>query len=135
MKNFKKAETLAWILVSITILSIVMLAMIWVVSLQQNNNNYFDNIFKYNIMKENIKNLVKDWDLNDFNNYPNESYIYINNDWNNLELTTQEDFKIKNFSLENINQNFNWEKFEVKVKIIPLSESLATYWEISIKKI
>ena len=106
MKKNKKAETLAWLLVSAIILAIIIMWIVVMIDSQTQNSNFFEKNMEEKILKRNIINLTKNISTKGINNWET---FYIENNWWNISFKKNKDKEIKNFSLEDITDpNYNW---------------------------
>lgn len=103
MKNKKKAESIAWIIIAVTLLSIVMLGLL-------NILNYNDNMFlkqgdwiKKIILNRNSINIWNKVDIRDVNVWE-DFYIYKNNSTKKYEVFTWS----SNQQYKNIDHNWNY---------------------------
>ena len=118
MKKNKKAETMSWILVSIAIIAIIWLGIISMVNFQNQNSKILEENFKKQILSLNVENILKSneaWKTLD----KNTKTFYINNTWENISFSDDENLKQKNFSLKNITGN-DIEKYNIFVNFIYL---------------
>ena len=99
MKKNKKAETLAWLLVSAIILAIIIMWIVVMIDSQTQNSNFFEKNMEEKILKRNIINLTKNISTKGINNWET---FYIENNWWNISFKKNKDKEIKNFSLEDI---------------------------------
>ena len=114
MKKNKKAETMSWILVSIAIIAIIWLGIISMVNFQNQNSKILEENFKKQILSLNIENILKSneaWKTLD----KNTKTFYINNTWENISFSDDENLKQKNFSLKNVTGN-DIEKYNISIK-------------------
>jgi len=114
MKKNKKAETMSWILVSIAIIAIIWLGIISMVNFQNQNSKILEENFKKQILSLNVENILKSneaWKTLD----KNTKTFYINNTWENISFSDDENLKQKNFSLKNITGN-DIEKYNISIK-------------------
>lgn len=114
MKKNKKAETMSWILVSIAIIAIIWLGIISMVNFQNQNSKILEENFKKQILSLNVENILKSnkaWKTLD----KNTKTFYINNKWENISFSDDENFKQKNFSLKNVTGN-DIEKYNISIK-------------------
>lgn len=114
MKKNKKAETMSWILVSVAIIAIIWLGIISMVNFQNQNSKILEENFKKQILSLNIENILKSnesWKSLD----KNTKTFYINNTWENISFSDDENLKQKNFSLKNITGN-DIEKYNISIK-------------------
>jgi hypothetical protein len=112
MKLNKNAESIAGIMIAVTILAF---AMLWIVSILSYNRdisqNYSEQVDLV-ILKENAENIARKLNLNSINS--NETfYIYKDKDLNEYNLftwATSENYKFINRFWDNIeSDNFNWD--------------------------
>lgn len=114
MKKNKKAETMSWILVSIAIIAIIWLGIISMVNFQNQNSKILEENFKKQILSLNVENILKSneaWKTLD----KNTKTFYINNTWENISFSDDENLKQKNFSLKNVTRN-DIEKYNISIK-------------------
>ena len=71
MKKNKKAETLAWLLVSAIILAIIIMWIVVMIDSQTQNSNFFEKNMEEKILKRNIINLTKNISTKGINNWEN----------------------------------------------------------------
>ena len=102
MKKNKNAETLAGILVSLVVLSIVLF---WIVSMLNSQTKISDDFqwkIEEKIFKKNIENILKNIYLAERKDIASWEDFYLDNDWTNINVSKQEDKKFKDSSLKNI---------------------------------
>ena len=132
MKKNKKAETLAWLLVSAIILAIIIMWIVVMIDSQTQNSNFFEKNMEEKILKRNIINLTKNISTKGINNW--ESF-YIENNWWNISFKKNKDKEIKNFSLEDITDpNYNKDKYKISL-VKTIIEWVETISDINIEKI
>ena len=113
MKKNKKAETLAWLLVSAIILAIIIMWIVVMIDSQTQNSNFFEKNMEEKILKRNIINLTKNISTKGINNWET---FYIENNWWNISFKKNKDKEIKNFSLEDITDpNYNKDKYKISL--------------------
>ena len=83
MKKNKKAETLAWLLVSAIILAIIIMWIVVMIDSQTQNSNFFEKNMEEKILKRNIINLTKNISTKGINNWET---FYIENNWWNISF-------------------------------------------------
>jgi len=132
MKKNKKAETLAWLLVSAIILAIIIMWIVVMIDSQTQNSNFFEKNMEEKILKRNIINLTKNISTKGINNWET---FYIENNWWNISLKKNKDKEIKNFSLEDITDpNYNKDKYKISL-VKTIIEWVETISDINIEKI
>lgn len=114
MKKNKKAETMSWILVSIAIIAIIWLGIISMVNFQNQNSKILEENFKKQILSLNIENILKSNESRKALD-KNTKTFYINNTWENISFSDDENLKQKKFSLKNITGN-DIEKYNISIK-------------------
>ena len=132
MKKNKKAETLAWLLVSAIILAIIIMWIVVMIDSQTQNSNFFEKNMEEKILKRNIINLTKNISTKVINNWET---FYIENNWWNISFKKNKDKEIKNFSLEDITDpNYNKDKYKISL-VKTIIEWVETISDINIEKI
>ncbi len=132
MKKNKKAETLAWLLVSAIILAIIIMWIVVMIDSQTQNSNFFEKNMEEKILKRNIINLTKNISTKGINNWET---FYIENNWWNISFKKNKDKEIKNFSLEDITDpNYNKDKYKISL-VKTIIEWVETISDINIEKI
>ena len=132
MKKNKKAETLAWLLVSAIILAIIIMWIVVMIDSQTQNSNFFEKNMEEKILKRNIINLTKNISTKGINNWET---FYIENNWWNISFKKNKDKEIKNFSLEDITDpNYNKDKYKISL-VKTIIEWVETISDIKIEKI
>ena len=132
MKKNKKAETLAWLLVSAIILAIIIMWIVVMIDSQTQNSNFFEKNMEEKILKRNIINLTKNISTKGINN---RETFYIENNWWNISFKKNKDKEIKNFSLEDITDpNYNKDKYKISL-VKTIIEWVETISDINIEKI
>ena len=132
MKKNKKAETLAWLLVSVIILAIIIMWIVVMIDSQTQNSNFFEKNMEEKILKRNIINLTKNISTKGINNWET---FYIENNWWNISFKKNKDKEIKNFSLEDITDpNYNKDKYKISL-VKTIIEWVETISDINIEKI
>ena len=132
MKKNKKAETLAWLLVSAIILAIIIMWIVVMIDSQTQNSNFFEKNMEEKILKRNIINLTKNISTKGINNWET---FYIENNWWNISFKKNKDKEIKNFSLEDITDpNYNKDKYKICL-VKTIIEWVETISDINIEKI
>ena len=132
MKKNKKAETLAWLLVSAIILAIIIMWIVVMIDSQTQNSNFFEKNMEEKILKRNIINLTKNIYTKGINNWET---FYIENNWWNISFKKNKDKEIKNFSLEDITDpNYNKDKYKISL-VKTIIEWVETISDINIEKI
>ena len=132
MKKNKKAETLAWLLVSAIILAIIIMWIVVMIDSQTQNSNFFEKNMEEKIWKRNIINLTKNISTKGINNWET---FYIENNWWNISFKKNKDKEIKNFSLEDITDpNYNKDKYKISL-VKTIIEWVETISDINIEKI
>lgn len=132
MKKNKKAETLAWLLVSAIILAIIIMWIVVMIDFQTQNSNFFEKNMEEKILKRNIINLTKNISTKGINNWET---FYIENNWWNISFKKNKDKEIKNFSLEDITDpNYNKDKYKISL-VKTIIEWVETISDINIEKI
>ena len=123
MKKNKKAETLAWLLVSAIILAIIIMWIVVMIDSQTQNSNFFEKNMEEKILKRNIIG-INNWET-----------FYIENNWWNISFKKNKDKEIKNFSLEDITDpNYNKDKYKISL-VKTIIEWVETISDINIEKI
>ena len=113
MKKNKNAETLAGILVSLVVLSIVLF---WIVSMLNSQTKISDDFqwkIEEKIFKKNIENILKNIYLAERKDIASWEDFYLDNDWTNINVSKQEDKKFKDSSLKNIDDVEDDKKSEI----------------------
>ena len=115
MKKNKNAETLAGILVSLGVLSIVLF---WIVSMLNSQTKISDDFqwkIEEKIFKKNIENILKNISLAERKDIASWEDFYLDNNWTNINVSKQEDKKFKDASLKNIDniENHKWEAYKI----------------------
>ena len=132
MEKNKKAETLAWLLVSAIILAIIIMWIVVMIDSQTQNSNFFEKNMEEKILKRNIINLTKNISTKGINNWET---FYIENNWWNISFKKNKDKEIKNFSLEDITDpNYNKDKYKISL-VKTIIEWVETISDINIEKI
>ena len=132
MKKNKKAETLAWLLVSAIILAIIIMWIVVMIDSQTQNSNFFEKNMEEKILKRNIINLTKNISTKGINNWET---FYIENNWWYISFKKNKDKEIKNFSLEDITDpNYNKDKYKISL-VKTIIEWVETISDINIEKI
>lgn len=132
MKKNKKAETLAWLLVSAIILAIIIMWIVVMIDSQTQNSNFFEKNMEEKILKRNIINLTKNISTKGINNWET---FYIESNWWNISFKKNKDKEIKNFSLEDITDpNYNKDKYKISL-VKTIIEWVETISDINIEKI
>lgn len=117
MKKNKNAETLAGILVSLVVLSIVLF---WIVSMLNSQTKISDDFqwkIEEKIFKKNIENILKNIYLAERKDIASWEDFYLDNDWTNINVSKQEDKKFKNSSLKNIDDVENYKQEVYKITL------------------
>ncbi len=117
MKKNKNAETLAGILVSLVVLSIVLF---WIVSMLNSQTKISDDFqwkIEEKIFKKNIENILKNIYLAERKDIASWEDFYLDNDWTNINVSKQEDKKFKDSSLKNIDDVENYKQEVYKITL------------------
>ena len=117
MKKNKNAETLAGILVSLVVLSIVLF---WIVSMLNSQTKISDDFqwkIEEKIFKKNIENILKNIYLVERKDIASWEDFYLDNDWTNINVSKQEDKKFKDSSLKNIDDVENYKQEVYKITL------------------
>ena len=117
MKKNKNAETLAGILVSLVVLSIVLF---WIVSMLNSQTKISDDFqwkIEEKIFKKNIENILKNIYLAERKDIAYWEDFYLDNDWTNINVSKQEDKKFKDSSLKNIDDVENYKQEVYKITL------------------
>ena len=117
MKKNKNAETLAGILVSLVVLSIVLF---WIVSMLNSQTKISDDFqwkIEEKIFKKNIENILKNISLAERKDIASWEDFYLGNDWTNINVSKQEDKKFKDSSLKNIDDVENYKQEVYKITL------------------
>ena len=117
MKKNKNAETLAGILVSLVVLSIVLF---WIVSMLNSQTKISDDFqwkIEEKIFKKNIENILKNIYLAERKDIASWEDFYLDNDWTNINVSKQEDKKCKDSSLKNIDDVENYKQEVYKITL------------------
>lgn len=117
MKKNKNAETLAGILVSLVVLSIVLF---WIVSMLNSQTKISDD-FKWKIeekiYRKNVENILKNISLAERKDIAPWDSFYLDNNWTNINVSKQEDKKFKDSSLKNIDDVENYKQEVYKITL------------------
>jgi len=117
MKKNKNAETLAGILVSLVVLSIVLF---WIVSMLNSQTKISDDFqwkIEEKIFKKNIENILKNISLAERKDIASWEDFYLDNNWTNINVSKQEDKKFKDSSLKNIDDVENYKQEVYKITL------------------
>ena len=117
MKKKKNAETLAGILVSLVVLSIVLF---WIVSMLNSQTKISDDFqwkIEEKIFKKNIENILKNISLAERKDIASWEDFYLDNNWTNINVSKQEDKKFKDASLKNIDDVENYKQEVYKITL------------------
>ena len=117
MKKNKNAETLAGILGSVVVLSIVLF---WIVSMLNSQTKISDDFqwkIEEKIFKKNIENILKNIYLAERKDIASWEDFYLDNDWTNINVSKQEDKKFKDSSLKNIDDVENYKQEVYKITL------------------
>ena len=117
MKKNKNAETLAGILVSLVVLSIVLFWIVSMLNSQTKISDYFQWKIEEKILKKNIENILKNIYLAERKDIASWEDFYLDNDWTNINVSKQEDKKFKDSSLKNIDDVENYKQEVYKITL------------------
>lgn len=117
MKKNKNAETLAGILVSLVVLSIVLF---WIVSMLNSQTKISDDFqwkIEEKIYRKNVENILKNISLAERKDIAPWDSFYLDNNWTNINVSKQEDKKFKDSSLKNIDDVENYKQEVYKITL------------------
>ncbi|MBB1565001.1 hypothetical protein HG430_003085 [Candidatus Gracilibacteria bacterium] len=117
MKKNKNAETLAGILVSLVVLSIVLFGIVSMLNSQTKISDDFQGKIEEKIFKKNIENILKNIYLAERKDIASGEDFYLDNDGTNINVSKQEDKKFKDSSLKNIDDVENYKQEVYKITL------------------